>query len=192
MIGKGLLMKLYWVIITSLAFFTLSTFADSKNQYIGVMTEFKFDPKKIKSLPFESCSGEENSSCAVIEKIDNDGAFFKSKKRCTFKVSGQNVSQLEINEPRTLKVKEVSRNSSDEVTSVLLEGAKAPIHFSCESEYSQGTSINRMPNFPLRVEALKDFKEFELGTINYDSQQEKKSDTPQKNQVEKKKSGAAI
>ena len=176
-------------------FFTFSSFAENQNSFVGVGTEFKFDPKKIKSLQFDACPLEENSSCSAIEKMDSDGTFFKSKKICTFKVTGQNVSQLEINEPRTLKVKEVKRNDSGEVTSVLLEGAKAPIHLSCESEYSQGNNYNRMPNFPLSVEILKNFKEFELGKINYDSQHEKKLDQQSGQQMEKKekkKSGASI
>ncbi len=171
-------------------FFTL--IAKGEELYIGSMTELKFDPKKISSLPFEPCPAEESSSCATLEKILDNTPFFKSKIVCTFKVKGENVSKLEISEPRILKVKEVERNSSDEVTTLVLEGAKAPIHFSCAAENSQGTNVSRMFDLPLRIDVLKNFKEFELVTVGYDVPPSRKMKPQPKPQSERKPPGKAI
>lgn len=171
----------------------LSPFFAYAENYIGVQTELIFDSKKISYLPFSPCPLDQNSSCATIEKAEEQGSVFKSKKICTFKVKNENVSKLEITGTRILTVKEVSRNSSGEVISLLLTGAKAPIHLSCDTEITKGGIANRMFNFPLSVEVLKNFKEFDLGTTIYDeANQEKSNLSPARAKPESKSPGKAI
>ncbi len=146
-------------------FISYSLFVGAQELYIGPKTELRFDEKNIKYLPFEPCPEDRDSSCATLEKVDSNGTTFKSKKVCTFKVKNENVSKLEIKGRRILTVKEVNKNTSNEVISLILEGAKSPIHLSCVSEFGYLGNITSIREFPLQVEVLKDFKEFDLPTI---------------------------
>lgn len=108
----------------------LFSFAQGQELYLGPKTELKFDSKKIESLPFEPCEGD--SSCAYVEKTIHEYYPTSEKIRCTFLVKGENVSALKIEGSRILTVQKVLQSNSSEVTTLILDGAKSPIHLTCQ------------------------------------------------------------
>ena len=145
------------------------SFAQSGASDVGVGTEFQFHGTDAGGVVFSKCESDSTAICAVMEKIDNDAPTFKSKKVCTFKIRKTVASTLRTpGGVRTLVVKGVERNKSQDIVSLTLGGASVEISLSCVGQVFQNRSLNTMFDFPLSQSLLSGFKGFTLNQVKLD------------------------
>ena len=175
----------------------ISVTALSDESYIGVGTELKFKSNAAGGIEFSPCSDDIDSSCADITKVIFDGPMVQVEKICTLRIEKQNVSILAIPKKgtRTLTVKKVKieENTNNEVHSLMLNGAKKPILFSCVTRQRQNGVTTTSSLIPLTQDLLNGFQEFDFGKIQLEKTTPSSTDSkPQTLPTSKPKSQGSV